>query len=155
MWGKIIIPMYRLWLNGLYGLYGPRCPLSSKRPINLISLSLSGMWGGVGGGGGHLMEREMWADWMLDPKCDLELWPWPWTFKIRWESCIPGMVWLIDMECKGCQSIESLANFEGWPHPWFSETGQNYGFWAFSWELLDGMTWNLTCWCILTTFRND
>ena len=22
MWGKIIIPMYRLWLNGLYGLYG-------------------------------------------------------------------------------------------------------------------------------------
>ena len=43
MWGKIIIPMYRLWLNGLYGLYGPRCPLSSKRPINLISLSLS-LW---------------------------------------------------------------------------------------------------------------
>ena len=40
MWGKIIIPMYRLWLNGLYGLYGPRCPLFSKRPINLISLSL-------------------------------------------------------------------------------------------------------------------
>ena len=33
--------MYRLWLNGLYGLYGPRCPLSSKRLINLISLSLS------------------------------------------------------------------------------------------------------------------
>ena len=41
LWGKIIIPMYRLWLNGLYGLYGPRCPLFSKRPINLISLSLS------------------------------------------------------------------------------------------------------------------
>ena len=35
MWGKIIIPMYRLWLHGLYG---PRCPLSPKRPINLISL---------------------------------------------------------------------------------------------------------------------
>ena len=44
MWGKIIIPMYRLWLNGLYGLYGPRCPLSSKRPINLISLSLGQHW---------------------------------------------------------------------------------------------------------------
>ena len=41
MWGKIIIPMYRLWLNGLYGLYGPRCPLSAKRPINLISLSFT------------------------------------------------------------------------------------------------------------------
>ena len=44
MWGKILIPMYRLWLNSLYGLYGPRCPLSSKRPINLISLSLSLAW---------------------------------------------------------------------------------------------------------------
>ena len=33
--------MYRLWLPGLYGLYGPRCPLSPKRRINLISLSLS------------------------------------------------------------------------------------------------------------------
>ena len=30
--------MYRLWLHGLCGLYGPRCPLSPKRPINLISL---------------------------------------------------------------------------------------------------------------------
>ena len=37
MWGKIIIPMYRLWLHSLYG---PRCPLSPKRLINLISLSL-------------------------------------------------------------------------------------------------------------------
>ena len=41
MWGKIIIPMYRLWLNGSYGLYGPWCPLFSKRPINLISIYLS------------------------------------------------------------------------------------------------------------------
>ena len=40
MWGKIIIPMYRLWLHGLCGLYGPRSPLSPKRTINLISLSL-------------------------------------------------------------------------------------------------------------------
>ena len=39
MGGKIIIPMYRLWLHGLYGLYGPQCPLSPKRLINLISLS--------------------------------------------------------------------------------------------------------------------
>ena len=47
MWGKIIIPIYRLWLNGLYGLYGPRCPLFSKRPINLISLSLSTRYTGT------------------------------------------------------------------------------------------------------------
>ena len=41
MWRKIIIPMYMLWLHSLYGLYGPRCPLYPKRPINLTSLSLS------------------------------------------------------------------------------------------------------------------
>ena len=33
MWGKIMIPMYRLWLHGLYELYGPRCPLSPERPL--------------------------------------------------------------------------------------------------------------------------
>ena len=30
MWGKIMIPMYRLWLHGLHGLYGPWCLLSPK-----------------------------------------------------------------------------------------------------------------------------
>ena len=39
-WSSPSVRLYRLWLNGLYGLYGPRCPLFSKRPINLISLSL-------------------------------------------------------------------------------------------------------------------
>ena len=32
-----MIPMYRLWLHGLYGLYRPRCPLSPKRLWNLIT----------------------------------------------------------------------------------------------------------------------
>ena len=41
MWGKIMIPMYRLWLRSLYGLYGPRCLLSPKRLLNLITHSLS------------------------------------------------------------------------------------------------------------------
>ena len=50
MWGKIIIPMYRLWLHGLYGLYGSQCPLpppqkkkkkKKKKQTNLISPSLS------------------------------------------------------------------------------------------------------------------
>ena len=40
MWGKIMIPMYALWLHGLYGLYGPRCPLSPERLLNLITHSL-------------------------------------------------------------------------------------------------------------------
>ena len=35
--GKIMIPMYRLWLHSLYGLYGPRFPLSLKRLLNLIT----------------------------------------------------------------------------------------------------------------------
>ena len=64
MWGKIIIPMYRLWLNGLYGLYGPRCPLSSKRPINLISLSLScviGSTGSVGEQNHHCYRKWLWV----------------------------------------------------------------------------------------------
>ena len=31
MWGKIMIPMYRLWLHGLYGLHGPHCLLNWYR----------------------------------------------------------------------------------------------------------------------------
>ena len=44
MWGKMMIPMYRLWLHGLYGLYGPRCPLSPERLLNLITHSLLTVW---------------------------------------------------------------------------------------------------------------
>ena len=35
-----MIPMYRVLLHGLYGLYGPCCPLSPERPLNLIIHSL-------------------------------------------------------------------------------------------------------------------
>ena len=41
MWEKIMIPMYRLWLHGLCGLYGPRCLLSPERPLNFITHSLA------------------------------------------------------------------------------------------------------------------
>ena len=41
LWREIMIPMYRLWLHSLYGLYGPRCPLSPKRLLNLITHSLT------------------------------------------------------------------------------------------------------------------
>ena len=33
--------MYRLWLQGLYGLYWPHCQLSPERPLNLIIHSLT------------------------------------------------------------------------------------------------------------------
>ena len=38
MWGKII-PMCRLWLHSLYGLYGPQCPLSPEK-ADKLNLSL-------------------------------------------------------------------------------------------------------------------
>ena len=38
-----LIPMYRLWLHSLYVLHGPRCPLSQKRLLNLITPSLTGL----------------------------------------------------------------------------------------------------------------
>ena len=37
MWVKIMIPMYRLWLHGLYVLHGLRCLMSPKKPLNLIT----------------------------------------------------------------------------------------------------------------------
>ena len=53
----------------------------------------------------------MWVDRMLHPLCDFQRfphsWPWPWIFKVKfWNSRIAGMGWLIDMELKGCESIE-------------------------------------------------
>ena len=31
--------------------------------------------------------------WMLYQQCNLDLWPWPWNFKVKfWNSRIPGMV---------------------------------------------------------------
>ena len=38
---------------------------------------------------------------------------------------------------------------------WLNETGQIWGFRAFSGECIEGMAWNIICCCILTTFRTD
>ena len=38
---------------------------------------------------------------------------------------------------------------------WLSETGQIWGFWAFPGERMEGMPWNVVCYCILTTLRTD
>ena len=38
---------------------------------------------------------------------------------------------------------------------WLSETGQIWGFRAFTGECMEGMAWNFARWCILTTFRTD
>ena len=38
---------------------------------------------------------------------------------------------------------------------WLSETGLFLGFRAFPREPIEGMAWNVVCYCILTTFRTD
>ena len=38
---------------------------------------------------------------------------------------------------------------------WLSETGQIWGFQAFSGKPIEEIFWNFACWCILTTFRTD
>ena len=38
---------------------------------------------------------------------------------------------------------------------WLSETGQIWGFRAFPGECMVKMAWNITPWCILSTFRTD
>ena len=54
----------------------------------------------------------MWVNRMLDPLCDLELWPWPWVFKVKfWKSCIPGTGWQIDIERKVCELIGCQTHF--------------------------------------------
>ena len=55
--------------------------------------------------------KGMWIDRMLHLLCDFQRsphpWPWPWIFKVKfWKSHISGMGWPIDMELKGCESIE-------------------------------------------------
>ena len=55
--------------------------------------------------------KGMWVDRMVHPLCDFQRspqpWHWPWIFKVKfWKSRISGMGWPIDMELKGCESIE-------------------------------------------------
>ena len=38
---------------------------------------------------------------------------------------------------------------------WLSETGQIWGFQAFSGECMEGIAWNFACGCTLTTFTTD
>ena len=61
---------------------------------------------------------------MLHPCCDFQCpphpWPWPWILKVKfWKCCISGMGGPIDMEGKGCESIECCTHVVTFnPHPW-------------------------------------
>ena len=63
----------------------------------------------------------MWIDRMLKQLCDLELWPRPWIFNVKFlKSHIPGMSGMINME-QGMwvdRKQHPLCNFEFWSHPW-------------------------------------
>ena len=50
--------------------------------------------------------KGMGVDRMLNPPCDLELWSWPWTFKVKLGNrCIPTMGGPIDMKQRGSDLI--------------------------------------------------
>ena len=67
------------------------------------------------------------VDRMLNRLCDLELWPWPWIFKVKfWKSRNPGIGGPIDMEQNGVDmKADLLCDFEfcplPWPWPWISK----------------------------------
>ena len=122
MWGKIIIPMYRLWLHGLYGLYGPWCLLSSKRLINLISLS-------------PFIQKGCTSCWIIEDRA--YAWIFEWYLKIFWYDCqhvkycvnssliiapsIMVMFWLnhwSDMKSWGILSAISSDQFVYVPSQW-------------------------------------
>ena len=55
--------------------------------------------------------KGMWVDTMLHSLCDFQRsphpWPWHWIFKVKFrKKHILGLGWPIDMELKGCESIE-------------------------------------------------
>ena len=73
--------------------------------------------------------------------------------------------WGNDLEFYILKYLDHLQNWLDYGHSlliflrlmplWLSETGQIWGFRAFPGERMEGMAWNFTCWCILTTFRTD
>ena len=53
-----------------------------------------------------LRTKVIWVDRVLYLLCGLQVWHWPWIFKVKfWKRCISGMGGAVDMERKGCESI--------------------------------------------------
>ena len=84
-----------------------------------------------------------------------------WAFRAFPGEHMEGMAWNFCM----LMYLEHLQNWLVYGHGlliflilalfWHSEMGQIWGFRAFPGACMEGMAWNLTCWCILTTFRTD
>ena len=74
MWGKMIILMYRLCWHGLYGLYGPRCPLFPERPFNFNTRLLS-----------HTCSSADPRDSAMTTNCQMQ---WPVKTWLDWMLCL-------------------------------------------------------------------
>ena len=89
--------------------------------------------------------KGMWVDRMLDPCCDFQLsphsWPWPWIFKVKfWKSLILWMEWPIDMEQKGCESIECWIHVVTFNVHLFHDL--NFGFLRSNFENVISQEWD-------------
>ena len=84
-----------------------------------------------------------------------------WGFWSYPGECMEGKAW--NFACYMLMYLDHLQNWLVLGHGllifvilavfWLSETGQIWGFRAFPGECMEGMAWNMVCWCILTTFR--
>ena len=95
--------------------------------------------------------RGIWVDGMLDPHCDFELWPHPWTwlliFKVKfWKCHISGMGGPVDIKWKECESIGCQTHIVilNCDHtydldPWFSRSNFEK---VLNQECDDRLTWN-------------
>ena len=68
--------------------------------------------------------RGILVDRVLYQLCDLELWSWPWIFKVKfWKCCISGMGGPITKERKAYESIGCYTYYVTWSYDF------DLGFW--------------------------
>ena len=87
------------------------------------------------------------VDRIFYPLCDLELWSWPWIFKIKfWNSRIPRMAGPIDMEWKRCELIGSWTHYATYSFNFTHDLGLEFSTSDFqiaiSQEWESQLTWN-------------
>ena len=91
--------------------------------------------------------KEMRVEKMLDPLCDLELWPWHKIFKVESEKAISQEWedWLTwnerDVRLWVNRKSDSLCEFEFFPHPWPWPWTIKANFWK-SCGWVGRLTWN-------------
>ena len=68
-------------------------------------------------------------------------------------------IWHADVSWPPSELMRLWSQFvdfsSSWHNFWLGEMGEIWGFRAFPGKCMEGIAWNLACWCILTTFRTD